>query len=104
MNHDDTQYLNPLSDLLMAGRIEAGLDKSAAGELIGVSVSTIMDWERGVWLPKLDKREAICSAYPSITEQEFNHAYFRACKQRGAEGAKSPQIAHNAPPDGGETA
>ena len=46
-----------------AARINAGLTQKEAAEKIGVSVSTIKNWETGKTYPKQPEIEKMCAAY-----------------------------------------
>lgn len=48
---------------LRALRINAGLTQEAAAKVIGVSVSTLKNWENGKSFPKQPQIMAICEAY-----------------------------------------
>lgn len=48
---------------MAAARVNAGLKQREAAEQIGVTVTTIRNWERGVTSPKYKQKEAIESAY-----------------------------------------
>ena len=48
---------------LKAARINAGLTQSEAAERIGVSVSTIKNWEAGKKFPSQPQIDKICEVY-----------------------------------------
>ena len=48
---------------LKAARINAGLTQSEAAEQIGVSVSTIKNWEAGKTFPSQPQIDKICEVY-----------------------------------------
>ena len=48
---------------LKAARINAGLTQSEAAERIGVSVSTIKNWEAGKTFPSQPQIDKICEVY-----------------------------------------
>lgn len=48
---------------LRAARVNAGLSREKAAYKIGVSMSTIKNWENGTSSPTVDKLPLICNAY-----------------------------------------
>ena len=48
---------------MAAARVNAGLTQKMAAEKIGVSLSTIKNWEKGHTSPKYKQLDAICGAY-----------------------------------------
>lgn len=48
---------------LKAARVNAGLNQAEAAERIGVSVSTIKNWESGKSFPNQPMIEKICELY-----------------------------------------
>lgn len=48
---------------MAAARVNAGLTQRDAAEKIGVSLSTIKNWEKGHTSPKYKQIDSICSVY-----------------------------------------
>lgn len=48
---------------LKALRVNAGMTQKAAAEAVGVSVVTIIKWERGERKPKINKLYELCKTY-----------------------------------------
>lgn len=48
---------------LKAARVAAGFTQDVAAEKIGVGVSTIKNWEKGITFPAQPKIERICLVY-----------------------------------------
>lgn len=48
---------------LKAARVNAGLTQSEAAKAIGVSISTLKNWEKGSTYPKQPHIMKICSLY-----------------------------------------
>lgn len=48
---------------MAAARVNAGLKQKEAAKKIGVTVTTIRNWEKGTTSPKYKQKEAIESAY-----------------------------------------
>lgn len=48
---------------MRAARVNAGLSRDEAAIKIGVSVSTIKNWENGTSSPTVDKVPSICETY-----------------------------------------
>lgn len=48
---------------LASARVNAGYSQEEASELIGVSLSTLKNWEAGVTFPKQPQIEKICEVY-----------------------------------------
>ena len=48
---------------LEAARVNAGMTQPQAAQAIGVSVTTILKWEKGVTLPPVNKAIALAGLY-----------------------------------------
>jgi DNA-binding XRE family transcriptional regulator len=48
---------------LEAARVNAGLTQKEAADALGVSNHTVMSWEKGKSLPKVDQIDKICELY-----------------------------------------
>lgn len=48
---------------LKAARVNAGMTQAEASKKIGVSVSTLKNWEAGITFPKQPQIEAMCEIY-----------------------------------------
>ena len=48
---------------LNAARVNAGLTQKEAAEKLGISVSTLKNWESGKTFPRQPQIDAICSLY-----------------------------------------
>lgn len=48
---------------LEAARVNAGMTQPQAAQALGVSVATILKWEKGTTLPTIDKAIALASLY-----------------------------------------
>lgn len=57
---------------LKAARVNAGLTQAEAAKKIGVSVSTLKNWEKGVTFPKQPHILKICEVYGI----QYDHIFF----------------------------
>lgn len=48
---------------LEAARVNAGMNQTQAAQALGVSVTTILKWEKGVTMPPVDKAIALAKLY-----------------------------------------
>lgn len=48
---------------LEAARVNAGLTQPQAAQAVGVSVATILKWEKGTTVPPVDKAEQLIRLY-----------------------------------------
>lgn len=48
---------------LEAARVNAGLTQPQAAQAVGVSVATILKWEKGTTVPPVDKAEQLIKLY-----------------------------------------
>ena len=48
---------------MAAARVNAGLTQEEAAKRIGVSKTTIVNWEKGETSPKMKQLDAICNVY-----------------------------------------
>lgn len=48
---------------LEAARVNAGLTQPQAAQAVGVSVATILKWEKGITVPPVDKAEQLIRLY-----------------------------------------
>ena len=51
---------------LKAARVNAGLTQATVADKLGISISTLKNWEKGKTFPKQPQIEALCEIY-SIT-------------------------------------
>lgn len=56
---------------LKAARVNAGYDQKTAAKLLGVSNTTLGNWENGISFPKADQIEKICKLY-GVTYDQLN--------------------------------
>ena len=57
---------------LKAARVNAGLTQAEAAKKIGVSISTLKNWEKGVTFPKQPHILRICEVYGI----QYDHIFF----------------------------
>lgn len=48
---------------LEAARVNAGMTQPQAAQALGVSVTTILKWEKGITMPPVDKAIALAGLY-----------------------------------------
>lgn len=48
---------------LEAARVNAGMTQPQAAQVIGVSVATLLKWEKGTTMPTVDKAVALARLY-----------------------------------------
>lgn len=48
---------------LEAARVNAGMNQTQAAKALGVSVATILKWEKGTTMPPVDKAIALAGLY-----------------------------------------
>ena len=56
---------------LKAARVNAGLTQEAVAEKLGVSTSTIKNWEKGKTFPKQPQIERLCEIYSMSYDNIF---------------------------------
>lgn len=56
---------------LEAARVNAGMNQSQAAQALGVSVTTILKWEKGITMPTVDKAIALAKLY-SVPMEAIN--------------------------------
>ena len=48
---------------LKAARVNAGYSQKKAAELLGISNTTLVSWEKGISMPKANQIDQICDLY-----------------------------------------
>lgn len=48
---------------LEAARVNAGLTQPQAAQALGISVTTLLKWEKGTTMPPVDKAEQLTNLY-----------------------------------------